>query len=350
MNGKVKNMLKYSLSLLAAGALLYFSFKGISWHDFGVALKACRWEWVVASMLVGGVVLYLRAMRWRMMLLPIDPSTTRSTMFNAVNIGMLVNVALPRVGEIVRCGVIARNSAVDEDGKKKASMDKALGTGIADRVWDVISLVIFLVLSLPLLAGRAGTYLKDTILPGLKDKADLWWIVLAAVAAAIVGWLLLRLFRKKSNAAGSVLDFFGGMWDGFKSCIKMKDSWKFFVLTAVIWVGYWMMSETVLLAIQGMDPAQFTDPEMARGVELARNLTIIDALILMVAGSLSSLVPVPGGFGAFHTIVAGALLSIYGVPFQMGLIFATLSHESQVLTDIILGAFSYASEAFKKRK
>ena len=59
MNGKVKNVLKYSLSLLAAGALLYFSFKGISWHDFGIALKACRWEWVVASMLVGGVVLYL---------------------------------------------------------------------------------------------------------------------------------------------------------------------------------------------------------------------------------------------------------------------------------------------------
>ena len=86
MNGKVKNVLKYSLSLLAAGALLYFSFKGISWHDFGIALKACRWEWVIASMLVGGVVLYLRAMRWRMMLLPIDPSTTRSTMFNAVNI------------------------------------------------------------------------------------------------------------------------------------------------------------------------------------------------------------------------------------------------------------------------
>ena len=350
MNGKMKNILKYSLSLIAAAALLYFSFKGVSWHDFGVALKVCSWEYVILSMVVGSVVLYLRALRWRMMLLPIDPSTTRSTMFNAVNIGMLVNIALPRVGEIVRCGVVARNSALDENGERKASMDKALGTGIADRVWDVMSLVIFLILALPLLYHRGGSYLKDAVLPGLKEKADLWWIALAVVAAIIVGWLLLRVFSKRSSAAGSVLKFFTGMWDGFKSCLKMKDSWKFFVLTAIIWVGYWMMSETVLLAIQGMDPSQFSDPEMARGVELARNLTIVDALILMVAGSISSLVPVPGGFGAFHTIVAGALLSIYGVPFPMGLIFATLSHESQVLTDIILGAYSYASEAFKKRK
>lgn len=349
MNGKMKNILKYSLSLLAAGALLYFSFKGVSWRDFGIALKACRWEYVVLSMVVGGVVLYLRALRWRMLLLPIDPTTTRSTMFNAVNIGMLVNIVLPRVGEIVRCGIVTHNSASDEEGKKKSSFDKVIGTAVADRVWDVISLIIFLLLALPLLAGRAGTYLKETILPGLKDKADMWWIILAAIAAVVVGWLLLRTFRKKSTAAKSVLDFFAGMWDGIKSCLKMKDSWKFFILTAAIWVGYWMMSETVLLAIQGMDPAQF-DGEMAHGVELAKNLTVIDALILMVAGSLSSLVPVPGGFGAFHTIVAGALLSIYGVPFPMGLIFATLSHESQIITDIILGAYSYASEAFKKKK
>ena len=349
MSGKLKNIIKYSLSLLAAGALLYFSFKGVSWHDFGVALKSCRWEYVILSMVVGAAVLYLRALRWRMQVLPIDPSTTRSTMFNAVNIGMLVNIVLPRVGEIVRCGVVTRNSALDEDGKKKATFDKVIGTGIADRIWDVISLIIFLLLALPLLMGRAGTYLKETILPGLKDKADMWWIVLAAIAACLVAWFLLRTFSKKSTAAGSILDFFAGMWDGIKSCLKMKNSWKFFVLTAAIWIGYWMMSETVLLAIQGMDPAQF-EGEMANGVELAKSLTVIDALILMVAGSLSSLVPVPGGFGAFHTIVAGALLSIYGVPFPMGLIFATLSHESQVLTDILTGAYSYASEAFKKRK
>ena len=73
-----------------------------------------------------------------------------------------------------------------------------------------------------------------------------------------------------------------------------------------------------------------------------------DALFLMFAGALSTLVPVPGGFGAFHTVVAGALLSVYGLPFSVGLIFATLSHESQIVMELVLGAASYGYETVHK--
>jgi hypothetical protein len=44
-------------------------------------------------------------------------------------------------------------------------------------------------------------------------------------------------------------------------------------------------------------------------------------------------------------VVAGALQSVYGIPFSIGLIFATLSHEAQTVTQIIAGLFSFAWEA-----
>lgn len=77
-------------------------------------------------------------------------------------------------------------------------------------------------------------------------------------------------------------------------------------------------------------------------------LTIIDALFLSLVGSLGWIVPVPGGFGAFHFIVSLALSTIYGIPFEMGIIFATLSHESQAVTMLLFGGGSYIYETFRK--
>ena len=110
MNKKVGNILKYGVSILLAAVLLYCSFKGVNWHDFIEGLGACRWEYVVLSMLFGLLAFFLRALRWRELLLPIDGATSRLTCFNAINISYLVNIALPRVGEFVRCGYITAHS------------------------------------------------------------------------------------------------------------------------------------------------------------------------------------------------------------------------------------------------
>ena len=77
-------------------------------------------------------------------------------------------------------------------------------------------------------------------------------------------------------------------------------------------------------------------------------LNAVDALFLMVAGSFGWLVPVPGGFGSFHFIVSLALSTIYGIPFGLGIIFATLSHESQAVTMALCGGISWFYETFRK--
>ena len=79
------------------------------------------------------------------------------------------------------------------------------------------------------------------------------------------------------------------------------------------------------------------------------DFTRVDALFLMVAGSLGWLVPVPGGFGAFHFVVSIALSTIYGIPFELGIIFATLSHESQAITMAVCGGGSYLYETLCRR-
>ena len=75
------------------------------------------------------------------------------------------------------------------------------------------------------------------------------------------------------------------------------------------------------------------------------SLDIFDALFLSLVGGLGFAVPVPGGIGAFHFIISLALSALYGIPMEMGVVYATLSHTSQAITQIIFGLGSYAAES-----
>ncbi len=353
MNKKVGNILKYGVSFLLAAVLLYFAFRGVNWSDFWSALKACRWEYVVLSMLFGLLAFYCRSLRWRELLLPIDPSTSVRTCFNAVNISYVVNMALPRVGEVLRCGYITKHSdkEVDADGNRHhlASFDKVLGTAALERSVDIISLVFILVVFLVFTWDRFGGFFTEKIFGAAAGsftagKVIKIFLFLAVLVAAV--WALFH-FASRWKPLEKVRDFCRGLGQGFVSCLKMKRAWWFFFLTAMIWACYWMMSATILWAVQGIDLAQVS-PDLANAVSSIQHLNLTDAFFLMLAGGLSSIVPVPGGFGAFHFIVAGAISYAYGLPFEFGIIFATLSHESQGVNQIIWGAISFIDESIRK--
>ena len=348
MDKKVKNILQYGGWIAVAAVLLYFSFRGVNWKDFGVALRECHWGYVVLSMALGATAFWLRALRWRMQLLPLDASTSLVTTWNAVNICTLTNYVLPRVGEIARCGYVVKHSGRDGEGKRLVTFDKALGTVVADRVWDGLSLLAVTLFIFAFLWNRFGSFLTENIFPSLADKSHLWWIL--AVGVLLAGGLLYLCWRLREHGGfwGSVWGWIRGAYDGLVSCLHMRHGWLFILYTVLLWTTYWLMSATILWALQGIDPASVS-PELAGALGKIDTLGMDDALLLMFAGAVSSLVPVPGGFGAFHGAVALTLSSVYGVPFGAGLIFATLSHESQVLTGILCGAESYIHETFFRR-
>ena len=353
MNKKVGNILKYGLSILLALALLYYAFRNVEWSEFWNALKACRWEYVILSMLFGLLAFYCRSLRWREILLPIDKTTSRLTCFNAVNISYLVNMVLPRVGEVVRCGYITAHSQKiqDENGQthRLASFDKVLGTAALERSVDILTLFAALATFLLFTWDRFGGFFAEKIFGTASGSFSIGKVLAISgivILLALLIWGTIR-FADRWKPLEKIGSFCKGIWHGFISCLKMKRAWWFFLLTAAIWVCYWMMSATILWAVQGINTSMVS-PEMATAISSIQNLNMTDALFLMLAGSLSSMVPVPGGFGAFHFIVAGAISYVYGLPFEFGMIFATLSHESQQVNQLIWGAFSYISEQIRK--
>lgn len=339
MGKKISGILKYVLSAGIACLLLWFSFRDVEWESFIGGLKSCRWEFILLSMAAGSFAFWLRALRWRQLLLPIDPTITRLTTFNGINIGNISNFVFPRIGEFVRCGIITRHSAhygpAGQGDRKKASYDKVLGTVILERSWELLVMLLMLVVVIAGGFERFGTFFADQIMAPMSQKFNLslWW--LAAIIAVVLGVLLFLIwkFRDTNALCGKVWGVFKGVLQGFSSCLRMERKWLFFAYTAFIWIMYWFMAASTMWA------APFLD-----------GLDLIDALFLSLVGGLGFAVPVPGGIGAFHFVIGIALYGVYGIPMEAGVVYATISHTSQAVTQIFFGAVSYGYEVLSVRK
>ena len=335
MKEKLIKALKYIASAAFAALLLWFSFRDVQWKDFAASLRACRWDCVVLSMAAGSTAFLLRALRWRKLLLPIDSSITVLTTFNAVNIGNVSNYIFPRIGELIRCGVITRRSLPEADGsdRKKASYDKVLGTVVLERGWELLVMLMLLAVVVVGAFGRYGSFFVEKIWIPMASGLDfsIWWLVALLILLCGAALYAVWRYRQTNFLCRKIWTVFHGMVQGFSSCFRMEHKWLFFAYTAFIWVMYWLMAMSTVWA------APFLE-----------GLDVLDALFLSLVGGLGFAVPVPGGIGAFHFVISLALSAIYGIPMEQGIVYATLSHTSQAVTQIFFGLGSYAYESLKK--
>ncbi|MBO5804540.1 MAG: flippase-like domain-containing protein [Bacteroidales bacterium] len=316
------------LMLLLAVVLLYFAFKGVKWSDFISGLASCNFWWILLSMAASFAVFILRGIRWRYIMLPLNPSITRKEAYDGVTIAYLSNFALPRAGEFVRCGVISSTG--------KANFESVLGTVVLERSWDMLCYIFVLMGVLALRWERFGAFITQEIWKPLVEKLpfDIAWLILVVAVVVVAMAVLLYLKRqvlRKNRFVNKVFQIVEGLVKGLMAGVRMEHKWGFIVSTLLIWVGYWVMSYCTILAF----------PQVG-------GLTAVDAAFLMVVGSLGWIIPVQGGIGAYHFVISLALFSIYGIAQTSGVIFATISHESQALIMLICGTVSLFS--LRKRK
>ena len=333
MTGRQKKILKSALSLAGAAVLLYFAFRGVEWSEFAATLGQCHWGFVLLSMACGVSAFFFRAVRWRQMLMPLDPETSLKTTYHAVTIGNISNFIFQYLGEFVRCVLVCRHSGCSG---KKIRYDQAIGTIALERVLDLFSIVVLFSVLLVCRWNRFGDFFSDKVLGPLSGISGntLMWVV-AALSVILISSLCVAVLKfRNSNALFSkAYDIMKGLADGFMSFMKMRKKVFFLVSTALIWVMYWLQIVFMSSAVPSFPP-----------------FGPADALFIMLAGSIASFVPVPGGFGAYHYLVALSLSSLYGISWASGIFFATLAHESQALTMVVTGGISYFAEISQKNR
>ncbi|MFD2570016.1 lysylphosphatidylglycerol synthase transmembrane domain-containing protein [Spirosoma soli] len=330
----VKNILKYLISLAIAGGLLWFTFQQshLDAADLWQKISAADYRWVLLSIVLTFVAHWSRAERWRILLEPVVPQRpTAVDATTSVLTGYLANLALPRAGEVARCGTLYRLSAVP--------VNVSFGTVVAERLFDVLMLLILLAATFILEFDRLSQFFME-FLGGKLPKGSSGSGVLVLVGAIVLGVGLLSwfLFNRYREALGrhplyqKVSAFVVGLLEGLLSVRKLRRPGAFLFHTVLIWTMYYLMSYTLFFAM----PA-------------TANLGPLAGLTILVVGSLGMAAPTPGGIGSFHLLV-GQVALLYGLTSQDGQVLATFIHGVSTLMIIILGILSLLVVLLRRNK
>ena len=326
MKSKLAKFLKYLLSFGLAAVLVYFAFRKVDWMSFWQSLKNTDWFWIWMSVLVSLLALLFRQLRWHMMLYPLDSEVRQLDVWDADNIGNLANIALPGAGEVARCGLMS---------SPRAKYDKVFGTILMERIWDFVAIIVLITIALAIMWDTLGDFFVDTVVKPAAGNFTFglgWALIALLVVVAALIWLIFAL-RKRFAICEKGACLIEGMMQGFVGSLKIKRKFLFFVYTVLIWLMYVLTTYFTFLAM----------PEL-------RHLGFADALFLSAIGNFASVIPVPGGIGAYHYLVTITLTSIYATTWDLGLLFATLTHEIHALILIVTGVISYVCWNIRKKK
>ena len=154
----MKKTLKVLIPILIAAVLLAWIYRDFDFSSFGQSLLSMDWGWMAASLVAGAMSYVIRGIRWRLLLEPMGVRATDALCINSVNVAYMMNIVIPRIGEVSRCAILRRYDGVP--------FPKSLGTIVTERVIDLVCIALITLLALSVVL--TGTWLMMVFEPQLR--------------------------------------------------------------------------------------------------------------------------------------------------------------------------------------
>lgn len=226
---KLPPWVRVAVGLTLSAVFLFFSLRDVDLSEVVTALESAQYLYLIPAMGVVLLSFFLRALRWRIILVPVKQVSVRNA-FSATMIGFMANNVLPmRAGELVRAVVIGRQESI--------SRSSSLATIVVERVFDIVALLA------TLMVGAIGHKLPEEI------EHAVWIVGAATIAAFTLFTLLARTGRPahsllaklpggRSRWAGRIatqLDFFRAGLGVFRSASATIVT---LLLSVVVWACF----------------------------------------------------------------------------------------------------------------
>jgi len=328
--GKV--FIQYAVIIAITIVLIWFSLRGLQVGDGGnkwdylvKTWQAADKGWLFMMALICIVSHFVRAIRWRMLLVPVGQHTSVSNSFLSLMVGYLVNLVIPRGGEVSRCYNLYK--------LEKVPVEISFGTVVLERIVDVICLIILVALSFLLESQKLFEFIK-TLPIGLGDGNSKIRNLILAIALGTIAIGLYYWFVKKNKKLNN---FFVKTWHGFKegmlSVFKLENKGLFIFYSLLIWGLYFFMSYAVMMAFTATSELGF------RAV-----------MSLFAIGSIAMAAPLPGGTGSYHVLVPQGLVFLYQIDQTDAVAFTFIFHAWQTIILIVAGVISLIATSIVVKK
>jgi uncharacterized protein (TIRG00374 family) len=312
--------------IASLGVSAVFIVLAVSKVDFGETWRSMRhadYVYVLPSAAAVIASLFIRAVRWRLLLSPMKSVPIKS-LFAATMMGAMGNNVLPaRLGEVVRADAIGRRESL--------SRSASFATIVVERMIDLFTVLVFL-----------GVVVVYVPFPS-EIKTGGYTMLLVSLAALA----FLLFLRTKTSSALKVLRFFCRPFpeklglrierlmmsfvDGLEILTRARHMPAIAILSVLTWLA---MTGSIVFMFKAFGMSQ---------------LSIDAAVVVLVATAFGVMIPAAPGFvGTFH-VSCQLALAIYGVDRASALAYSIVLHATQwvPVTAIGLAYFVAANLSFK---
>jgi uncharacterized protein (TIRG00374 family) len=305
-----KKIASLTIPLLIGIGLIYYQYTSLTSDqlvNIKFYFKNANYSYVALSLCISLMGYWARAYRWKYSLNHLGYTTKLHNNFFAVSVAYLVNLTIPRSGEITRAVLLKKYENVP--------FDKGFGTIVAERVVDLLIFLIFVFVAFILQFNTISEFIFSNISPSK--------LILIGVILFILGIVFLLIwFRSNWVIISKIKEKFAGLIEGMTSILVMKNRWKYLFFSFFIWFSYLMMFYVCI----------FTIPETS---DITFSIVIMGFIFGSVAIGFTN-----GGIGAFPISIQTVLL-LYGINKGAGAALGWIIWTSQTLLTITLGLISY---------
>ncbi len=269
--------------------------------------KEADYKYIVLALLIAIIGNMSRAFRWKYSLDHLGYPTTFATNYMAINICYLLNLTVPQSGEISRAVILKKYNNIP--------FDKGFGTIVAERIVDLMVLLVFIFTAFILQFSVVKSFILDKI---PVEKA---WI--AGLIVTVGGLAIVALFRfSKSKWIEKIKLKLAGLREGISTLLYMKNKGWYALHTLFIWSSYVLMFYVTLFAL----------PQTS-------SITFGAVVTAFVVGSIA-IAFTNSGFGSYPFMIA-KILALYGISETAGSAFGWIVWSSQMFLVVLLGLLSF---------
>ena len=309
-----------------AVGILWWMYRGIRWEELVDALsQKMSWTWMLLSLPFGVLAQVLRAMRWRQVLAPTGERPRLSTCVHAIFLSYASSLVVPRVGEVLRCGILRRYEGTN--------FSLSVGTVVTERIIDTVLILLLSALTFLTQIPVFLHFFQETgvSMNSLFGQFSLTgWLVTAVCGLLAIVCIVFvsKRFRIFSKTRSVVSD----LKNGLLSVREVESPLLFIVYSVGIWVSYYLHFYLTFFCF-----------------DFTAGLGPLAALVAFVVGTFAVLVPTPNGAGSWHFAVKTVLV-LYGVGQTEAALFVLIVHTIQTMLVALLGVWSSVALALRKNK
>jgi len=319
LNLKLRKIGSIFFSIIFGFFLMFYSYNKFTDDQIEVIkdhfMKA-DYLYIYISMIIAILGNVSRAYRWKYTLGYLGYKTSFGTNFMSLSIGYLMNMTIPRSGEVVRAILIKKYNDIP--------FNKGFGTILAERIVDSLILLFLVLLAFFLQFDIVKTFFFDKI-----PFQQIIWILIGT----IVFFFIVFYFYSYSNIRQvlQIKEKLLEVKEGVFSIVKMEHKKAFLAHTIFIWVSYVIMFYVTIFAI----------PEIS-------TISFSSVLTSFIVGSITIAIT-SNGFGSYPVLMA-QILFFYQVPETAAVAFGWIVWISQMILLIVLGFLSLILLPFFNKK